>query len=304
VSAFRAAGIGWSLHRQDGGYLESAYYHEIEEPLDSCWMLDAMIADSEGTVAAVHLLRPRDDRRFTVDDVQRLDRLRPWLAYAFRRRPSDEADEENQAQIARAGPIALSGQLILTLDGRLAHQTSGAEYLLGILAGEPGKYTRYLPARDQVPAPVRSLLGQITGTVTGTSNSPPCRKISTPHGVVTVDAKWLLPAHTVPEDAVKDPRGSLVLVTIELHEHPISHAARVLRESGATPGQVKVGIHLALGKTKPLIADELGLQPSSVADITKKLYQTLDVHNSAELGLRIWLGPSHDAARQISRGLE
>jgi DNA-binding NarL/FixJ family response regulator len=84
---------------------------------------------------------------------------------------------------------------------------------------------------------------------------------------------------------------------IELREHPIAHAARVLRESGATPTQTKVGIHLALGKPKPIIADELGLQRSSVADHTKKLYQTLDVHNSAELATKIWLDQRQVEAR-------
>jgi DNA-binding CsgD family transcriptional regulator len=72
----------------------------------------------------------------------------------------------------------------------------------------------------------------------------------------------------------------------------------VLRESGATPAQTKVGIHLALGKSRPEIADELGLQISSVADHSKKLYQTLDVHNSTELGTKIWLNPHQDDARQ------
>jgi hypothetical protein len=48
-------------------------------------------------------------------------------------------------------------------------------------------------------------------------------------------------------------------VTIELHEYAIAHAARALRESGATPTQVKVGIQLVLGKPKPVIADELGI---------------------------------------------
>ena len=78
-------------------------------------------------------------------------------------------------------------------------------------------------------------------------------------------------------------------MTIELREHAVAHAARALRESGVTPAQVKVGIKLALGKTKPVIADELGLQLSSVADLSKKLYQNLDIHNSAELGAKIWL---------------
>jgi DNA-binding NarL/FixJ family response regulator len=93
----------------------------------------------------------------------------------------------------------------------------------------------------------------------------------------------------------------LIAVTTAFHEHAIAHAARVLRESGATPAQTKVGIQLALGKTKPVIADELGVQLSSVTDLTKRLYQTLDVHNSAELGTKIWLGQRRDEARQSLR---
>jgi DNA-binding NarL/FixJ family response regulator len=90
-------------------------------------------------------------------------------------------------------------------------------------------------------------------------------------------------------------------VTIELHEPAIAHAARVLRERGATPTQVKVGTQLALGKPKPVIADELGIQITSVADLTRRLYQTLDVHNAAELGTKIWLGQKQDEARQYLR---
>jgi DNA-binding CsgD family transcriptional regulator len=106
---------------------------------------------------------------------------------------------------------------------------------------------------------------------------------------------------TLPEDAAKDPKSCLIAVTIELHEHAIAHAARVLRESGATAAQTKVGIQLALGKTKPVIADDLGIQLTSVADLTRKLYQTLDVHNSAELATKVWLGERQDDAHKSGR---
>jgi DNA-binding NarL/FixJ family response regulator len=86
-------------------------------------------------------------------------------------------------------------------------------------------------------------------------------------------------------------------VTIELREYPVAHAARVLWDSRATPAQVKVGIQLALGKTKPAITDELGIKPSSVADQTKRLYQTLDIHNSTELATKSWLGGRPSEAR-------
>lgn len=194
-----------------------------------------------------------------------------------------------------AGAPVLSGEMTLTPDARIVHQTPGLEFLLRrVLEDAPLNHTRHAPARDSLPPAILKLLRCIGGAANGTSyNAPPRMRVSSPYGVVTLEAKWLMPAGALHEDAAKDPRGCLIAVTIELREHAVAHAARVLRESGATPGQMKVGIQLALGKTKPAIAEELGLQLSSVAGLTKKLYQTLDIHTSAELGAKIWLGETH-----------
>jgi DNA-binding CsgD family transcriptional regulator len=294
-------GIGWGLHRQGRGYLESGYYREIEAPLDSCWVLGAMIGDAGRTFGYVQLTRPRSARPFTVDDVQRLDRLRPWLAHALRRSNSRNARHEDEAPLSTAGAPVRNGQMILTADAKRVLQTSGIEPLLHVITGEPLNNRRLVPARESLPAPILKLLRQITGAANGTSNAPPRMRISTAYGVLTLDAKWLVPAGTLAADAARNPKSCLIAVTIDLHEHPIAHAARVLRELGATPTQVKVGIQLALGKPKPAIADELGIQLSSVADLTKRLYQTLDVHNSVELATKIWLGQKQDEARQILR---
>jgi len=296
---FHAVGIGWTLPMQGRDWVDSNWYREIEAPLDSCWILDAMVGDAGRTSSIVSLTRPRSARRFTVDDMQRLDRLRPWLAHAFRRPVS--GNREAPAPITPAGPAVLSGQLIATPDAKLVYQTSGFENLLRILAGEPCNYTHYMPIRDRLPSTVLKLLRQITGAANGTSNTPPRMQASTAYGVLTLEAKWLVPAGTFPEDAAKDPKSCLIAVTIELHEHAMAHAARMLRDSGATPAQTKVGIHLAMGKMKPVIADELGIQISSVVDLTKKLYQTLDVHNSTELGMKIWLDQRQGEARQYLR---
>jgi hypothetical protein len=295
---FRATGIGWTLHRQGRGWLDSDWYREIEAHLDSCWLLDAMIGDAGQTIAGVHLTRPRSASPFTADDVQRLDRLRPWLAHAFRRVSSSDPRPEDQDVARMAGVPVLSGQMILTSDVKVAFQTPGVEHLLRILTGEPGDYTRHVPLRDRLPAPVLKLLQRIVDAANGGIGVPPRMKVSTVYGVLTLEAKWLVPAGTLAADAARDPKSCLLSMTIELHEHAIVHAARVLRESGATPAQTKVGIHLAMGKTKPVIADELGIQRSSVEGMTKKLYQTLDVHNSAELGAKIWLGEKRSEARR------
>jgi DNA-binding CsgD family transcriptional regulator len=289
VPGVRAVGVGWTVPCQGRKWLESAWYREIEAPLDSCWILDAMIGDDGRTIACVLLTRPRRARPFAVDDVQRLDRLRPWLAHAFRQ-PASGMRQEDEAPLGMVGPTVLSGQMIVTPDARIAHQTAGLEHLLRILTGEPGNYTHYVPVRDGLPALVLKLLRQIAGAANGTSNAPPHMRVSTTSGVLTLEAKWLVPPGTLPADAARDPKSYLISVTIELHEHAIAHAARVLRGSGATPRQTKVGIQLALGKTQPAIADKLGIQLSSVADLTKRLYQILDVHNSTELATKIWLG--------------
>jgi DNA-binding CsgD family transcriptional regulator len=299
--AFRAVGIGWLLHLQGRGWLESRHYREIEAPLDACWILDAMLGDGGRSTAAINLTRPRSARPFTVDDVQRLDRLRPWLAHAFQRSNSRNARQEDETPISAAGAPVRSGQMIFTPDSKLIFQTPGLEQRLRIYMEEPFHFTRNVPVRDRLPAPILKLVRQIIGAANGTSNTPPRMRISTAYGVLTLEAKWLLSAGTLPVDAARDPKTCLIAVTMELHEHPVAHAARVLRESGATPTQVKVGIQLALGKPKAVIADELGVQLSSVADLTKRLYKALDVHNSTELGTKIWLGQKQDEPQQISR---
>ncbi len=303
MSAFRAKAIGWTLPLQGKDWLDSGWYREIEAPLDSCWILDAMIGDTGQSFSLAHLMltRPRGSRPFTLDDIQRLDRLRPWLAHALRPRALAKALTEDHDHVGMAGAPVLSGQIILTSDAKVMFQTAGLEHLFRILGGERANYMQQVPLRDRLPEPVLKLLHCIRGAANGTSNAPPRMQVSTAHGVVTLEAKWLVPADATPTDVAKDPKSCLIAVTIELLEHAIAYAARVLRENGATPAQVKVGIHLALGKTKPEIADELGLQLSSVADLTKKLYSNLDVHNSAELGAKIWAGQKQDEKHQSLR---
>jgi hypothetical protein len=132
IPGFRAVAIGWTIHGQGGGYLQSGYYREIEAPLNSCWILSGMIGDSGKSIAHVTLTRPRSARPFTVDDVQRLDRLRPWLGHAFRRSKCSNARQNIEAQFSAAGSTVLSGQVILTADQKSCFRrqasNSGSEF--------------------------------------------------------------------------------------------------------------------------------------------------------------------------------
>jgi hypothetical protein len=294
IAQRQAEGIGWILNPAGRGCLDSPSHCEIEAPLNPRWALNAMIGEGGRTYAALRLIRPHDARPFKADDVKRLHLLRPGLAHALRP-ASAVAAEGGEERPGVAGPSVLSGQLIVTAGGDVVHQTQTAEHLLVTLegCGQRG------PA---LPPPIKRLVDRIVGAPQGSLCEPPPMRVSTPCGVHTVAAKWLIPADTSPADVAKDPKGRLIAVSIELHEHPIAHAARILRMSGATPAQVSAGVKLALGKTKPQIAHELSIRESSVADLTRKLYQTLDVHNSAELGARIWLSAMQERAPGLTPG--
>jgi DNA-binding CsgD family transcriptional regulator len=236
--------------------------------------------------------RPCRAPPFTADDVQRLDRLRPWLAHAFRRAPLGGERAEDQDPLGAAGARVASSEMILTSDGKVVFQTNSVEYLLNrVLAGEPGNYTHHMPVGERLPTPVEMLIRRIVGAAKGSLGDPPRMETSNAYGVVTLEAKWLVPK------GARYRQGSEELPYFG--DDRTSRASRCARcESGATPTQVKVGIQLALGKTKPVIADELGIKLSSVADQAKRLYQTLDVHNSTELSIKIWLGGGPSETRQ------
>lgn len=290
MAGFKAAGIGWDLHMQGrSGWFDSPWYQEMEAPLDSCWKLSAMIPGRGASIAFVQLTRPRSARGFTVEDVQRLDRLRPWLAFAFRSRDQEGLQRELLASPGTPGVPVQSGQMIVTADGKLLFQTRGLDHLLlRVLERRRMCDTRSSDA-EALPSPIRKLIQRLVGAATGNLGEPPIMRIATSFGHLVLEAKWLVPAGTHPEGAARDPRSCLIAVTVELREHPTAHAARVLRESGATPAQVKCGVSLVLGKTKAMIAEEHSIKLSSVADLTRRLYQTLDVHNSTELAAKIWL---------------
>jgi hypothetical protein len=203
---FRAGGIGWTLHLQGRGWLDSGWYRDVEAPLDSCWILDATFVDAGRTIAGTHLSRPRSARPFTVDDVQRLDRLRPWLAHAFRRYHADGMPLEDRDLMGTAGAPVLSGQIILTADTKIVFETRSVEGLLRIIEGGSNDLARYIPVRDGLPAPVLKLLKRLNGAGNGDSRTPPRMQILAPYGVVTLEAKWLMPAGAGPTDVAKDPK--------------------------------------------------------------------------------------------------
>lgn len=291
--AVRRNAVGATLHAQNAAYLESAYFREFERELDACWLLDAIVRDGDRTVAGVMLSRPRTGRPFNQDDVRKLELLRPWIAHALREDPAglDPArpDLGDPRGVRYAGTPSLQATLTADAQGRVMYRTPGADYLLHLAeAGADPRSGAATPRHARLPARVGELLRRLAAASSGGAASPPRTRIHTPWGLLVIDAHWLVPVGADALDSARDPMDLPVVVRLALHEDAWSHAARRLKESGAPPTQIRVGVLLAAGFSQPEIAKRLGVAPSSITDAVRKLYARLDVHSAAELGTRLW----------------
>jgi DNA-binding CsgD family transcriptional regulator len=285
LPAWRAAGVGWTLHRQNADYLHTGYYSEIERPVDACWLLDAFAHDGTRSIVGLTLSRPRTAKPFRSDDVVLLDSLRPWIAHACRERIA--VDDVSVEQVA-AGPLH-KASVVFDASGQVLFRTAGATQLFMMLTGVLEHIERNHGRSDiETPAIVHRVVRDLVGATSGDGSIPPRARVKTAWGTIALEAVWLAPTGASAADIVANRDGAQIAVNLELREHAIVHAARVLRLSGASPAQVRIGVLLAAGKSKPAIAHELGVKPSSVTDATRKLYGRLDVRNAAELGMRLW----------------
>jgi DNA-binding CsgD family transcriptional regulator len=299
-----AGGIGWTLHKQDARYLDSAFYHEVEKPLDSCWMLDAVMVYDGKPVAGMILARSRSDRPFNVDDVATIDRVRPWIAYALRPRGPDEPivltlSDADDLPVGTAPLVRAT--VMMNARGDILYRSQAAAHLFMILNGmidDPRSLAGM--RRERVPECLRVLCQRISETARGALTRPPHLKLRTSWGVITLHGCWLAPVNEDPLDVAADPLGLPIIITIELLETPAAHAMRVLKSSGATPTQTRVGMLMALGRSKPEIARELGVKTSSVEDAARKLYERLDISGAPELARKVWLH-SHPSAGQSAQ---
>src|SRR5688500_20186900 len=59
LPAWKAAGVGWTLHRQNSDYFHTVYDDEIEKPLDALCLLNAMVHDGTRSTVGPTLSLPR-----------------------------------------------------------------------------------------------------------------------------------------------------------------------------------------------------------------------------------------------------
>ncbi len=218
-----------------------------------------------------------------------LDSLRPWIAHAFRERIAAAPRQENGSFEQIAATPLHKATVIVDASGRVLFRTAGSAQLFMMLTGAMEHIESHHGMRDvEMPVAVHRVVRDLVGAASGTGTAPPRTRVPTVWGVIYLEAVWLAPAGATAADIVENRDTAQIAVNIELREHAISYAARVLREYGASPAQVRIGVLLATGRSKPEIAQELGVKPSSVVDAARKLYARLEVRNAAELGMRFW----------------
>ncbi len=289
LPAWRAAGIGWTLPKQNADYLQTGYYSEIERPLDSCWLLDAMVHDGTRSIVGLILSRPRGAKPFRSDDVVLLDRVRPWIAHAFRERATPR---EEHLSLLPARPLS-KGTLLASAAGQVLFRSDACPQLFMMLNGTLSEIGKHLGSdKVETPTAVLRVIRELVRAASGHTASPPRLEVMTVWGLIVVEAVWLAEFGVTAADVVANQDAFQISVSLELREHALPYAARVLRSSGASPGQVRIGVLLATGMTKPAIAQELGIKSSSVMDATRKIYERLEVRNAAELGMRLWTSPT------------
>ena len=185
-----------------------------------------------------------------------------------------------------ANPL-YKAMVVTSAAGKVLFQSAESEQLFMMLNGtslEIGKHSG--TGKPETPTAVRRVVHDLVSAATGLAGSPPKASVETAWGLICVEAVWLARPGTTARDIIADHGTVQILVNIELREHALPYVARILRNSGASPGQVRIGVLLATGMTKPAIAQELRIKPSSVMDATRKIYERLDVRNGAELGMR------------------
>jgi DNA-binding CsgD family transcriptional regulator len=288
--AFAMGAVGMTLPAQDGAYLRSSWYRDLERELDACWLLDAMIQKDGGrTMVGLIMTRPRSAKPFSEDDATRLDRLRPWIAHALRERHACASKGPNATEHSYAAAGLIKATAIVDVAGRIIYGSRGTNYLMYLCAGLTNDTIGLTAPRVRTaPSSVLAVIRRLRTAASEAWSAPPRATMTTPWGRLVIEASWMIPAEEDATEVARDPRGSLISVNLELQEHAAAHAMRVIRSYGAPASQVRIGTMLALGRTKPEIAAELGLKISSVTDAAKKLYDRLDVHNTAQLSKLLW----------------
>jgi DNA-binding CsgD family transcriptional regulator len=282
--------VGQTLPLQKAGYEASPVYQKVFRPAGIKWFLDITVIGANGPLAGLMLMRTPSRPPFNEQDCQRLEPVRTLLVSAHsaaRRRARLPTTE-----VALAPVPAATEHILLGPDGRLAAVSARAERLLYLLAAEDLDIADLgMTPQRVVERAIAELIGARRAAAPTTGEK--ARTLHNGFGAFTLGLRSLGDkslSKDIPDAyhvlAAMPDAESRMMVEIRYYEPIALHLARGMRMAGLTPAQVHVGTLLGMGRTKPEIARDIGVKPSTIDDTVRKLYERLDVHSAVELAWR------------------
>lgn len=274
----RAGGVHSARALDTPRFFASALYAEIWRPQGLKYRVEAVLRGRQGQLlGSLVLYRGPGEPCFSADDERRLAAVLPAVTQALEACPPPLSDDD-RLWVPAPGPAAT---LTLDTQGRLLHASPGALRLLMLADGGIS------PAalRDGPAWAGRDLLWQLQQRLHEHTRLARQPGLPRPDDVRLVHhnrwGRFVLQAQ--PLSPLTSHAQPLVLATVQVCEPHAVALERALRQLDLTPGQHRVSRALLAGHTQDVIARQLGVATSSVADQVRKLYARLGLRSTAEL---------------------
>lgn len=259
---------------------QSDFYHLILRPCNQHHVMQAVLRHNGIPIGSINLFRTQNQRPFSANDRQQLERLLPYVEHGMQARGEVNGDYVDSGQagmiiLTRAGTVVHFSELARTL---LLQATHGALVVVG-----RGLFT-YEAALSFALRQICGNLGQI---FQGQDTPPPVFSHTNSSGRFVFRAYGLQPPTATLDlgDATRQYASGdgLIGITIERQEPLRLKFLRGLQGWRLSVREQDVCLALADHLSQPVIAAQLGVSAQTVVTYVRRIYEKLEVHNREEL---------------------
>jgi len=302
TSQFLARLVQWySRHRimpdptiPDERFYQSDLYHLVFRPYNHYHRLQAMLRNHGVPTGGVSLCRSQNQRPFSLDDQQLLERLLPYVEYGLQAH-----GVEAGAEYVDSGQ---GGMIILTRGGTVAHLSDSARTLLFLATygAFPVGQARF-SQEVTIPPALRRICENLDGIFQNRDTPPPAFSHTNASGRFVFRAYWLQPPTVAPglDTIHSDLAGNALIGVMIEHQEPLRlKLLRNLQRWHLSAREQDVCLALADGLSHPAIAVRLHVSPQTVVTYIRRIHEKVGVHSREEL-LKTLLNPGPSTVKGI-----
>jgi DNA-binding CsgD family transcriptional regulator len=250
-------------------YERHEFYNAIMRPHGMDFILNVKLTEHGRPLGLLEIPRQTGEPDFTDRDRTILEWIAPFAAHALAPGHSDGQLVETEDR----------GLIIAAPSGEIRHLSPQARRLI-LLATQPELSEAALSRRELAPAlppEVARLCQDLVQIFQDKAPSgAPVGQLTSPWGAFTFRAYWL-------DRGARLGGAPLIGVTIERLEPLALKLWRRAEELPLTGRELEVCLLLAVGRSRPEIAERLGVSESTAVNHCRNLYAKLGVHSRAEL---------------------